>query len=204
MLELVIATKNQGKLREIRELLQDFDVNVTSLADYPDAPEIIEDGKTFTQNAVKKATVIASYTGKLTIGEDSGLQVKALNNRPGVYSARYSGEGASDQKNNLKLLRELRGVALKKRQARYRCFVALADKGGLIDVVSGSCGGLIATRHFGKNGFGYDPLFFIPRYKKTFGELDPTIKAQMSHRANAFKKLQNILKARFLKSHSNV
>ena len=199
MIELLVATRNKGKLKEIRELLADLPFKITSLADYDGLPEIEEDGKTFAQNALKKAATIALYTKKLTLGEDSGLEVKALDNRPGIYSARYSGETATDRKNNLKLLRELRGVALKNRQARYRCCAALVDRDGIIDVVSGSCQGVITTRSKGKNGFGYDPFFLIPQYKKTFGELDPAIKAKISHRARAMKKVKKVLK-KYLKS----
>ncbi len=193
MRELLVATKNQGKLREIRELLKDFDVRVTSLADYPNCPEIVEDGKTFKANAVKKATVIGKHTGKLTIGEDSGLQVKALGNKPGIYSARFSQPNATDEKNNDKLLASLKNVPLSKRQARYRCFVALSDGEKLVGVVDGSCGGLITKDRRGSNGFGYDPLFLIARHNKTFGELDPAIKAKISHRARALKKLKVLL-----------
>lgn len=188
--ELIVATTNQGKLREIKELLKDLHLKITSLADYPDAPEIIEDGRTFDQNALKKAATIALYTRKLTLGEDSGLEVKALGNQPGIYSARYSAPNATDRKNNLKLLRSLRNYPLEQRQARYRCSAALVNGEGIIDVVSGRCSGLITHRSKGKNGFGYDPLFFLPRYNKTFGELDPSIKAKISHRARALKKLR--------------
>ncbi len=208
MHELIIATTNQGKLREIRELLKDLDVTITSLSDYPDAPKVEEDGKNFAQNALKKAATIALYTGRLTLGEDSGLEVKALGNAPGIYSARFSlskgdkflgracpaGANATDGKNNAKLLRSLRGVPLKKRQARYRCCAALVDGRQIVDVVSGSCAGLIALKGKGGNGFGYDPLFFIPRYNKTFGELDPAVKAKISHRARALAKVKKVLR----------
>ncbi len=194
MKELIVATKNKGKLREIKELLKDFDLKITSLADYPDAPEIEEDGKTFSQNAIKKAVTIAMFTKKLTLGEDSGLEVKALGNQPGIYSARFSGDGATDNKNNSKLLRSLKGVSAKKRQARYRCFAALVDGHKIVDVVGGSCAGIITERLRGKNGFGYDPLFLIPKYNKTFGELDGSIKAKMSHRAKALEKIKKSLK----------
>ena len=193
MIELVIATKNKGKLREIRELLKDFDLKITSLAEYPGAPVVEEDGRTFAQNALKKAATIAIYTGKLTLGEDSGLQVKALKNAPGIYSARFSGENATDKKNNAKLLRSLKSVPAEKRQARYRCCAALVDAKGIIDVVSGSCSGIIAERARGKNGFGYDPYFLIEKYGKTFGELDPSIKAKISHRARALRKIKKVL-----------
>jgi XTP/dITP diphosphohydrolase len=193
-MELLVATKNKGKLREIRELLKDLDLNVTSLEDYADLPEIIEDGKTFTANAIKKAATIAMYTKTLTLGEDSGLEVTALGNKPGVYSSRFSGEGATDKKNNAKLLRMLKKVPMKKRQARYRCCAALADARGLVAVLSGSCSGVIAARAKGNNGFGYDPLFFIPRLKKTFGELDLSVKGTISHRARAMKKVKQTLR----------
>ena len=193
MKELVVATKNKGKLREIKELLKDFDLKITSLEDYPDAPAIEEDGKTFNQNALKKAVTIAMYAKKLTLGEDSGLEVKALGNKPGIYSARFSGEGATDRKNNLKLLRSLKDMPLKKRQACYRCAAALVDDKKIIDVVSGSCQGIITEKSRGENGFGYDPLFLVPKYNKTFGELDGSIKAKMSHRAKALKKIKKVL-----------
>ncbi len=203
MKELLVATCNQGKLREIRELLKDLDFKITSLADYPGLPEIVEDGKTFRANAVKKALTISRHTNKLVMGEDSGLEVEALDGAPGIYSARFAGPflggNADDQKNNAKLLRMLRGVPLQKRQARYRCFAALADGKKLIGVVSGSCSGMISQRAYGKNGFGYDPFFLVPEYNKTFGQLDPQIKAQISHRAKAFKKMKRL----FLKEFSN-
>lgn len=193
MQELIVATKNEGKLKEIRDLLKDLKLKITSLRDYPDSPSIEEDGKTFIQNAIKKAATVALYTKKLTLGEDSGLEVKALKNRPGVYSSRFSGEGATDKKNNLKLLKELRGMPLKKRQARYRCSAALVDRHGIVKVVSGSCEGLIALRSKGKNGFGYDPLFLVPAYNKTFGELDLFVKQKISHRAKALRKIKKSL-----------
>ncbi len=193
-MELIVATKNQGKLREIRDLLRDLDIKVTSLADYPEAPEIIEDGKSFKQNALKKAETIARYTGKLTLGEDSGLEVKALNNAPGIYSARFSGPVATDEENNIKLLDSLKDVPMEERQARYRCVAAIVSpKGEIVGILSGMCSGFIALHPRGENGFGYDPLFYIPRYKKTFGELDPSIKAKISHRARAFKKVKRCL-----------
>lgn len=195
MRELVVATKNKGKLREIKDLLKDLPYRVTSLADYPDAPEIVEDGKTFTANALKKAATIALYTKKLVIGEDSGIEVKALGWRPGIFSARYSDPGATDKTNNKKLLRELKNIPLARRQARYRCFVALVDGTRIIDVVNGRCSGLIGFQEKGENGFGYDPLFIISRYGKTFGELAPEIKSRISHRARALKKLKKRLES---------
>ncbi len=200
MQELLVATHNQKKFQEIKELLKDLNVQVSSLADYPDMPNIEEDGKTFQQNAIKKAATIALYSHRLVMGEDSGLEVKALQNKPGIYSARFSGSGATDRKNNSKLLRCLKKIPMKKRQARYRCCAALVGPAGVVEVASGSCSGLIALSPKGKNGFGYDPLFFIPRYRKTFGEIDPHVKSKISHRARALKKFKIILR-KYLTTH---
>ena len=200
MNELLIATRNKGKVREIKALLKDFKIKITSLNDYRNMPTIDEDGDTFEANALKKAVTIAMYAKKLTMGEDSGLEVKALQNQPGVYSARFSGENATDKRNNQKLLRLLKKTPLKKRQARYHCIAVLADGKKVIDVVKGSCSGVIALKEKGRNGFGYDPLFLIPRYKKTFGELPLEIKSQISHRARALKKLKKSIE-KYLRSH---
>lgn len=196
--ELVVATKNRKKLEEIREILRPLGLKISSLADYPSAPRIIENGKTFRQNAVKKALKISRFTGKLTLGEDSGLCVDALGGKPGVYSSRFSGKAKSDRQNNLKLLRLLKGLPLKKRKAHYVCAVALADREGLVGVAEGKCRGLIGYELKGRFGFGYDPLFFIPAYKKTFAQLGPRIKHRMSHRFRALGKAEKVL-ANYLK-----
>lgn len=195
--ELVVATKNPGKLREIRGLLADLDIKVTSLADYPDAPPIVEDGDTFRANALIKARIIADYTGKLTMGEDSGLEVAALDDRPGIYSARYAGAQCDDEDNNRKLIEELQGVPDEQRGARYRCCIALVKGDAIVAEVDGSCPGRITTAARGSNGFGYDPYFLIPEYGQTFGELDPSVKARISHRANALKSLRGCLEDLF-------
>ncbi|MDD5617807.1 MAG: XTP/dITP diphosphatase [Candidatus Omnitrophica bacterium] len=192
-MELVVATRNKKKLKEIKYMLKGSGFKITSLADYKNLPEIIEDGLTFQENAIKKSATIAQYLKKLTLGEDSGLEVKALGNRPGVYSSRYSGECTTDKKNNKKLLRELKNVPLKKRQARYVCSVAISDAKKLLCVVEGNCSGLIAKKEKGSHGFGYDPLFLIPKYDKTFGELGEDIKHKMSHRYKAFVKASKFI-----------
>jgi XTP/dITP diphosphohydrolase len=188
MPELLVATRNAGKIREIRLLLKEYPIKVSSLLDYPDMPEIVEDGDTFEANAKKKALVIAKHTGRIVMGEDSGLSVEGLDGRPGVYSARYAGEKATDQENNNKLLKEVRGMPLSKRKACYHSYIALADPKGIIGVVSGTCHGTIAEVPRGTNGFGYDPLFIVSTHHKTFGQLNPAIKAEVSHRAWALKK----------------
>jgi XTP/dITP diphosphohydrolase len=194
-MELLVATKNKKKLKEIKEIIWDLDLRVTSLANYSHLPRIIENGKSFKDNAVKKAVKIARVTGKLTLGEDSGLCVDALGGAPGIYSSRFSGKGKSDLKNNLKLLRLLKDLPLGERKARYVCSVALADKSGVIGVREGTCAGLIGFQMKGKSGFGYDPLFVIPKYKKTFAQLGSRIKYQMSHRYRALVKIKPLLAA---------
>ena len=195
--KLVVATRNKKKLEEIREILKDLHLKIISLADYPAAPRIKENGSTFQENAVKKALKIAKFTGELTLGEDSGLCVRALNGAPGVRSARYSGRDKDDAKNNRKLLKALEGLSLKKRSAYYACAVALADKNGLIGVVEGRCSGRIAYSAKGSFGFGYDPLFLIPKYKKTFAQLGGAVKHRMSHRFRALTKTRKTFSSYF-------
>ena len=198
-MELVVATKNKKKLEEIKDLLKGLNLRILSLADFPDSPHIEEDGLTFEQNALKKATTIAMFTKKLTLGEDSGLEVKELNNAPGIFSSRFSGGKSTDKKNNLKLLRLLRKTPLSKRSARYRCCVALVDKHKIIYVGCSDCQGKIALKSSGKLGFGYDPLFIPKGYDKTFGVLNPEIKRKISHRAKALKKLLPVISKYYLK-----
>lgn len=199
--ELLVATKNKKKLEEIKDILKYLDLKITSLADYEKSPRIIENGKTFQENAVKKAVKTARFTKKFTIGEDSGLCVEALGGRPGIYSSRFSGKNKSDSLNNLKVLKLLQGLSLNKRKAYYACAVALADKDGLIAVVEGKCRGLIGFELKGSRGFGYDPLFIIPKYKKTFAQLGEGIKHKISHRYRALKKAKiNIEK--YIEKHS--
>jgi XTP/dITP diphosphohydrolase len=198
MKELIVATKNKKKLEEIKEILKGLDLKIISLAGYRKTPRIIENGNTFKENAVKKAVRIARFTKKLTLGEDSGLCVDALAGKPGIYSSRFAGKDKSDLKNNLKLLRLLGKLPLKKRKAHYCCAVALADKDGLVGVAEGKCLGLVDFKPKGHFGFGYDPLFLIPKYKKTFAELGPKIKHKVSHRFYALVKAKRII-SKYLK-----
>jgi len=191
--ELLVATKNKKKLEEIKEILKGLNLKITSLAAYPKMPPIIENGSTFEDNAVKKAVGVAKLTKKLTLGEDSGLCVDALGGKPGVYSARFSGRDKSDRNNNLKLLNLMEGLPSDKRKAHYICAVALADEDGLIGITQGKCGGIIGFNPRGNFGFGYDPLFVITKYKKTFAELGPRIKHRMSHRYRALSKARKII-----------
>lgn len=192
-MQLVIATKNKKKLEEIKEILKDRDLKINSLVDYPNTPRIIENGITFKENAIKKAIKIAAFTKRLTLGEDSGLCVDALAGKPGIYSSRFAGKDKDDLKNNLKLLKLLKDLPLNKRKAHYFCAIALADKDGLVSVVEGRCSGFIGFELKGSYGFGYDPLFIIPKYKKTFAQLGPNIKHKISHRARAIQKAKKII-----------
>ena len=195
MRELIVASRNKGKVREIKELLANLPFKVTSLLEYPHIPEIIEDGKTYRANALKKAREVARATGKMAMADDSGIEVRALGGAPGIYSSRFAGQGASEKARNKKLFAMLKGVPMPKRQARYRCVIALVDaKGRELGVVQGTCSGYVTTRDIGKNGFGFDPLFFLKRYNKTFGQLPPELKAKISHRARALKKFRLLLR----------
>lgn len=191
--ELVIATKNKKKLQEIKDILRGLDLEIISLSGYSSLPRVIENKLTFKENAVKKAMKLARFTGKLTMGEDSGLCVDSLGGAPGVYSSRFAGKNKSDLKNNLKVLKLMEGVPLKKRKAHYACAVAIADKDGLVGVVEGRCFGIIGYEQKGDQGFGYDPLFIIPAYKKTFAELGTRVKHKMSHRYRALEKAKKVL-----------
>ena len=200
MIQLVVATRNKKKLTEIKDILKGIKLDLLSLGDYKDVPRVLENGKSFQENAVKKAARLARWTGKLCLGEDSGLCVDALDGAPGIYSARFSGKDKSDLKNNLKLLKLLNGLPFAKRKAHYVCAVALADKEGLLGVVEGSCSGLIVPTPAGQAGFGYDPLFYIPEYKKTFAQLGEGIKHKMSHRYHALKKAGRIIE-KYIEKH---
>lgn len=193
-MELVVATKNKKKLQEIEYILKGLKLKITSLADYPGCPRVVENGKTFEENARKKASKIAEYTGKLTLGEDSGLEVFSLKRAPGVYSSRYAGYPKSDTRNNNKLLRALAKFSKKnERKAQYICVAALADSSRLVNIVSGICKGYIGFEPKGKFGFGYDPLFIVPKYKRTFAQLGPAMKHKISHRYRALKKTKALV-----------
>lgn len=191
MLPLVVGTRNPKKRIELLEILGDLPIELRDLTAYPDAPEVEEDGDTFEANARKKATVLARALGAWTLGEDSGLVVPALKGRPGVYSARYAGKQGDDEANNDKLLAELAPLQESSRAAYYVCTAALADPSGEVKaVVEGRCHGVILRERRGSGGFGYDPLFLIPEYHQTFGELSACVKHALSHRGRAMTALR--------------
>lgn len=185
MKKLVIATRNAGKVEEFRQLLAGMPLILASLTDYPDIPEVEETGAFFAENAVIKAEIVARYTGELTLADDSGLEVDALNGRPGIYSARFAGPCSTDEENNKKLLAELAGVSAGKRTARFKAAIAIAAPGLKTIVVEGVCHGFVALLPQGTGGFGYDPLFFVPEAGKTFAEMSADEKNRISHRAKA-------------------
>jgi XTP/dITP diphosphohydrolase len=195
---LVVGTRNPKKREEILEILGDLPIDVRDLTGFPGAPEVVEDGDTFEANARKKASELARHLKQWVLGEDSGLVVPALGGRPGVYSARYAGTQGDDAANNRKLLAELAPLPDDRRAAYYVCTAALADPAGDVKAVTeGRCHGVIVKDYRGGGGFGYDPLFLIPEYHKTFGELSARAKRALSHRARALERLRPALR-RFL------
>ncbi|MBW2039904.1 MAG: XTP/dITP diphosphatase [Deltaproteobacteria bacterium] len=194
MKRIVIATKNPGKLWEIEESLREMEVKVLSLKDFPSLPPIEEEGRTFRENALKKARIVAYHTGRLTIADDSGLEVDFLEGEPGVRSARFAGDGASEADNNRKLLQLLEGVPPFQRGASFRCVIAVVDPQGGETWVEGECRGVIGDKARGEKGFGYDPLFLLPGLGKTLAELPLEEKNKVSHRGKALATLKEILK----------
>lgn len=194
--EIVLATKNAGKVAEIREALSGLPYKVLSLADLGDFPEAPEDGQTFFENASFKAKFYAGLTGRLCLADDSGIEVDYLSGAPGVYSARYAGEDATDEENNQKLLRELNGVAPEKRTGRFRCVLVLADKEKIWYTADGTVEGILLSEPRGTNGFGYDPLMFYPELNCTLAEISGTEKNKISHRGRAVRELVRQLAGR--------
>lgn len=187
--EIVVATKNLGKVTEFKAALSGLPYTVMSLTDLGIYPEAPENGVTFEENARSKAEFYARLTGKLCLADDSGLEVDYLKGEPGVYSARYAGEHASDEDSNTKLLDNLTGIPAEKRTARFRCVLALADTEKTLLTANGTVEGVVLTKPRGNNGFGYDPLFFVPELDKTMAEMLPVEKNGISHRGRAIKML---------------
>jgi len=189
----VLATRNPDKRGELHALLGDLGIKIRTLADFPDAPEVVEDGDTCRANAVKKAVAIARHTGLPAVADDTGLEVEALGGRPGVHAARYAGERATYEDNWRKLIRELDGVPRQRRRARFITVAAVAMPSGKVEVAEGMLEGVIAEAPAGTLGFGYDPIFVVPQLGKTLAQLAPGEKNRISHRARAFSKVREIL-----------
>lgn len=194
MIKIVIASKNQGKIKEFSSLLSILNVSFLSLLDFPEIGEIPEEGKTFAENALKKASVVAQTTGLPALADDSGLVVDALGGKPGVYSARYAGEPKDDFKNIQKLLKELENVPDSQRTARFVAALCLYFPDGAVLTSEGECAGIILNEMRGSGGFGYDPVFYLPEYGKTMAELPLEVKNKISHRSRALSLLLQKIK----------
>ncbi|MBQ2246319.1 MAG: XTP/dITP diphosphatase [Selenomonadales bacterium] len=192
MNQIVLATKNKGKIKEMRELLAPMNIEVLSLADFAPVDDAEENGATFAENAMIKARYYFAHTGTPCLADDSGLEVDALDGRPGVYSARYSGEDATDKTNNAKVLCEMEGVEREKRTARFRCAMALV--GDNIELTTdGTCEGLLLTEERGDGGFGYDPFFYVAKFDRTLAEMSSEEKNAISHRGAAVRKMAELI-----------
>jgi XTP/dITP diphosphohydrolase len=191
--EIVVATKNKKKLEEIGRILEGTNIRLLSLDDFPGCPEAEETGETFEENALIKSRSVAGYTGKPAISDDSGLEAYALGGSPGIRSARYAGEGATDRENLNKLLWEMDGVPADKRGARFVCVIALSWPDGNAKTFTGAVEGEIGTEPKGRRGFGYDPVFYPEGHGRTFAEMRTEEKDSMSHRARALEKLREFL-----------
>ena len=191
----MLATRNRHKGEELEALLGDLGIRIRTLADFPGAPEVEEDGETCEANAIKKARVIANATGLPAVADDTGLEVDALGGRPGVYAARYAGENATYEDNCRKLLQELAGVPRDKRTARFLTVAAIAVPGETVQVTRGVLEGYITEQSAGSRGFGYDPVFYVPEAGATLAEITPEQKNRISHRAKAFVQAKAILRS---------
>ena len=197
MREIIIATKNAGKVKDFETLFSPKGFKVKSLLDFPEIEDVEETGVTFAENATLKAEAISSALNKPVIADDSGLAIDALNGEPGVYSARYAGENKDDNANIEKVLQKLIDVPFEKRTARFHCALAIAVPGKRTEIVEGTCEGHILEEKRGENGFGYDPIFFVEKWRCSMAELTKEQKNQISHRANALKKLAPLIDAQF-------
>lgn len=186
---IVLATRNKGKTREIKTLLKDFPIDIKNLDDFGPIPDVIEDGKTFDDNAYKKAAFTAKILGYPAMADDSGLCVEALDGAPGIYSARYAGENATDADNVKKMLADLDGK--ENRNAAFKCVISIAVPTSAALTYEGECKGVLTKEPMGDNGFGYDPLFFYPEFNKTFAQLTLEEKGSVSHRGKALKEIAN-------------
>ena len=190
---LLLATRNRDKFKEIKEILGENKWKLLSLEDFPETAEVIENGKTFSDNALKKARAAFKATGIPSLADDSGLEVDCLSGAPGVLSSRFAGEKATYRDNNEKLLSLMKDVPMERRRARFKCVVALVDDKEE-KWVEGVCEGIILSEYRGENGFGYDPLFFVPERNKTFAEMTRREKNEISHRGKAFRKMADLLR----------
>jgi XTP/dITP diphosphohydrolase len=191
--DVVLATRNRHKGAELAELLADLPFRIRTMDEFPDVPDVVEDGETCEANAVKKARAVSDATGLLAVADDTGLEVDALGGRPGVYAARYAGMQATYEDNWKKLLREMTGVPRDRRTAHFVTVAAVASPSDVVAVTTGRLDGLIAEEPVGERGFGYDPVFYVPELGKTLAELSGEEKNRISHRAKAFAQVRDLL-----------
>lgn len=194
-MKIVLATKNRDKIREIRKILKDIPIEILTLDNFKNFPNVEEDGKTVEENAIKKSKEISKFTKMIALADDTALEVKYLKGKPGVYSSRFAGVECSYEDNNKKLLRLLSGVPENKRSAVFRTVIAITTPDGKVRCVEGRCYGRISDKILGKNGFGYDPVFIPKGFKKTFAQMKPSMKNKISHRAKALIKAKKLLKS---------
>lgn len=195
MRQIVIATRNKRKKKELEKILKDLKLKVLSIPELKiHIPRVIEDGKTFRQNAIKKALTFSRYVEGIVLADDSGLEVDALDGKPGIRSSRFARTKASDAENNIKLLKLMKNVPEAKRGATFVAVIAIAENGNLLDTAEGKCKGHIGFSPEGKSGFGYDPVFTPRGYRMTFAQLGARVKNRISHRARALSKAKSILK----------
>ncbi len=192
-MKIVFASGNEGKVKEVQAMLVGTGIEMVSLKSYSGVPEIVEDGTSFLANALKKARIIAEFTGETVLADDSGLLVNILNGEPGIYSSRYAGLGATDEENNAKLLTKLKNIPAEKRVASFQCVLVFYRKDGTFESFEGNWQGQIIDERRGDNGFGYDPIFWIPELKMTAAELPADIKNKVSHRGQAVAKFKSSL-----------
>jgi XTP/dITP diphosphohydrolase len=192
-LEIILSTRNQGKVREIMDFVGDLHLKISTLADIHYSISLEETGNNYQENAINKAQIVANTTGKITLADDSGLEVDALGGKPGVESARFGGEGLTDSQRNQILLEYLGDIPWDQRTARYVCLIAIVKPGQEPFICQGVCTGLITFNGQGDKGFGYDPIFYLPEYSKTMAELDLVLKNRISHRAKALAQAKQIL-----------
>ena len=188
MLEILIATNNLGKVKEIKDILDSPEIKILTMKDFPHLPKIEEDGKTYQENAFKKARKISEYTGKICLADDSGLEIDYLKGKPGIYSSRW---GNSDEERINKVLKLLENIPKNKRNAKFVCVAVLVFPNGKIYMVKEECKGSITFKPKGEHGFGYDPIFLVPEYEKTFAELGDKIKNRISHRGKAMRRMMD-------------
>lgn len=196
-MKIILATKNKGKIKDFEKLTEGMNIEVLSILDNIDFPDVVEDGKTFEENSAKKALEIAKYTGIITVSDDSGLCVDTLNGEPGIYSARYFGENATDELNIEKLLKNLSNIEKKDRKAHFVSVVSIAFPDGTVKSFRGETQGEILFEKEGNNGFGYDPIFYSYDLGKSFGLATIEEKKSVSHRGRAFEKLKNDMLKKF-------